>query len=71
MASGFPVGDMDGPLLLLSLEERMELWKLGNSRTMMCMGGIGHALSICLDSCGTFGLASLMSCISPCVFCCI
>ena len=44
---------------------------------MMCMGGIGHTLSICLDSCGivvwlvTPGVATLMSCPSPCVFCCI
>ena len=44
---------------------------------MMYVGGIGHALSICLDSCdigvwlGTYGVAALMSCTSRCVFCCI
>ena len=62
-----------------SLEERMEFWRPGNSRTMMCMGGTEHGLGICLglDSCGigvwfgTFGVAALMSCTSMCVFCCI
>ena len=60
-----------------SLEERMEVSRLANSRTMMCMGGIGHGLSICLHSCGievwlgTSGVAALMSCTGPCVFCCI
>ena len=45
--------------------------------TLMCMGGIGHTLSICLDTCGirvwlgTFGVVALMSCTVPCVFCCI
>ena len=40
------------------------------------MGGIGHTF-ICLDSCaigvwlGTFGVAALLSCTTPCVFCCI
>ena len=32
-----------------SFEERMELLWPGNSCTMMCMGGMGHALSVCLD----------------------
>ena len=60
-----------------SLEERMELSRPGNTRAMMCMGGTGHALSICLDSCGmgvglgTSGVAALMSCTSGCVFCCV
>ena len=35
-----------------SLEERMDFWQSGSSHTIMYMGGIGHALSICLDSCG-------------------
>ena len=41
---------------------------------MMCMGGIGHTLSICLDTCGVgvwLGVAALMSCTNPCMFCCI
>ena len=41
------------------------------------MGGIGHALSNSLLTCGIgvwlrlSGVAALMSCTSPCVFCCI
>ena len=66
----FEVGGHDGAFkgrimsLCHSLEERMELSRPGNSCTMMCMDGIGHALSICLDSCGigvwlgTFGVAA-------------
>ena len=65
-----------------SLEARMEWmegmdgWKFdgpGNICTMMCMGGIGHALSICLDNCGigvwlgTSRVAALISCASPCL----
>ena len=60
-----------------SLEERMEFGRPGNNRTMMCMVGIGHTLSIHLDSCGigvwlgTSSVAALMSCTSACMFCCI
>ena len=46
---------------------------------MMCMGGMGHAFSICSHSCGevslgTFGVAApmtRMSCNSLCLLCCI
>ena len=63
--------------LCYSLEERLEFWRPGDNRTIMCMGGIGHVLGICLDSSGigvwlgTCGVAAQMSCTSPCMFCCI
>ena len=48
-----------------------------NNCTMVCMGGIGRALSKCLLTCGigvwlgTSRVAALISCTSPSVFCCI
>ena len=69
----FLVGDMDWPLTGLGygdMDSPLSGWGYG-------LGVIGHASSICLDSCGigvwlgTCGMAALMRCTSPCVFCCI
>ena len=64
-----------------SLEERMAVCQPVKNVTMTCTSGIGHTLSSCLLGCGIgvwleillgkFGVATLMSCTSQSVFCCI
>ena len=51
-----------------SWEERMALWHPTNNVTMMCTGGIGHALSSCLLGCGTQDEAEDEA--EVCVLCC-
>ena len=73
----FPVGDMDWPLSGWGYGPTPAFTFIGikngtlTARQQSYNDVHGNTLSICLNSCGTSGVAALMSCTSLCFFCCI